>query len=138
MKRKAVWSAAAFLAFIATALLPHLSCSSSPGAFSIAPHTADEWNALVAKTIPDQQRAAKVGELGLQLIALFDSMKAEVEQLSAQAVALNENYSCTRGEMEGVMARFAEVRDRTLSKYRDVVFAMRSQVNEKEWKKLTD
>ena len=138
MKRQAVWKAGAFLTCIATALLLNLSCSSSPKASSVAPHTAEEWSALVGQTIPDQQRAVKVRELGLQLIALFDSMKAEVEQLSAQAVALNENYSCTRGEMEGVMARFAEVRDRTLSKYRDVVFAMRSQVNEAEWKKLTD
>lgn len=138
MKRKAVWKAGAFLMCIVAALLLNLSCSSSPKAFSDSPHAAEEWNALVGQTIPDQQRAAKVRELGLQLIALSDSMKTEVEQLSAKAVALNENYTCTRGEMEGVMARFTEVRERTLSKYRDVVFAMRSQVNEKEWKKLTD
>lgn len=138
MERKAVWKTGAFLTVIATALLLHLSCSSSPDASSPSPHTAEEWSALVGKTIPDQQRAAKLQALGLELIALSDSIKAEVEQLSAQAVALNEEYSCTREEMQRVMDQFTEVRKRTLARYRDVVFAMRSQVNENEWKKLTD
>jgi hypothetical protein len=138
MKRKAVWKVGAFPTIIATAFLLHLSCSSSQEVFSIPPHAADEWIALVGKTIPDQQRAARVGELGLQLIALSDSMKAEVQQLSAKAVALSENYSCTKEEMQRVMDQFTGVRNRTLSRYRDAVFAMRSQVNEREWKKLTD
>lgn len=138
MKRTTVWKASALLTCIVTALLPQLSCSSSPKALSVSPHTADEWNALVGETIPDQARAAKVREMGLQLIALSDSMKAEVEQLSVKATALNEDYSCTREEMQSVMAQFTKVRNRTLSQYRDVVFAMRTQVNEKEWSKLTD
>ena len=138
MKRIASWKVGAVLAFIASALLLNLSCSSTPKALSISPHTGDEWNALVRETIPDQERAAKVRDLGLQLVALSDSMKAEVDQLSAKAVALNENYSSTREEMQNVLAAFAVERNMILSKYREVVFAMRAQVNEKEWKKLTD
>jgi hypothetical protein len=91
MEKTAIWKAGAFRASIASSLLLHLSCSSTPKALSISPHTEDEWNALVRETIPDHQRAAKVRELGLQLVVLSDSMKAEVEQLSAKGVALNVN-----------------------------------------------
>jgi len=138
MKRIASWKVGAVLGFIVSALALNLSCSSTPKALSVSPHTGDEWNALVRETIPDQERAAKVRELGLQLVALSDSMKAGVEQLSAKGVALNENYSSTREEMQSMLAEFAAERNRILSKYREVVFAMRGQVNEREWKKLTD
>jgi hypothetical protein len=138
MKRIASWKVGAVLGFIVSALALNLSCSSTQKALSVSPHTGDEWNALVRETIPDQERAAKVRELGLQLVALSDSMKAGVEQLSAKGVALNENYSSTREEMQSMLAEFAAERNRILSKYREVVFAMRGQVNEREWKKLTD
>jgi hypothetical protein len=138
MKRIAMCKAGAFLAFLASALLLNLSCSSTPKALSLSPHTGDKWNALVRETIPEQQRATKVRELGLQLETLSDSMKAAVEQLSAKGAALNEKYSSTREEMQSMLAEFAVVRKRILSKYREVVFAMRGQVNEREWEKLTD
>jgi hypothetical protein len=127
---------------VMTLLLPVLwlvvSCSSSSEQFSFSSSTVDEWNALVDKTIPEQDRAAKVKNLGKQMIDLANTMTQEYENLNASFVKLNENYNTTREDANKVLGDFLKTREITFDNYRDIIFAMRSEVSAEEWKKLTD
>lgn len=114
-----------------------ISCSSTSTQLSLSHNSADEWIALVEKTIPEQQRVEKVKKLGLEMIDLANTMSKQVEDMSKEATSLNENYETTKEEMQKVLSTSIEVRNATFSKYRDVVFAMRSEVTADEWKELT-
>lgn len=115
-----------------------VTCSSTSEQFSFSSSTVDEWNALVDKTIPEQDRAAKVKNLGKQMIDLANTMTQEYENLNASFVKLNENYNTTREDAKTVLGDFLETRKTTFGNYRDIIFAMRSEVSAEEWKKLTD
>ena len=92
---------------------------------------------MVEKTIPEQQRVEKVKKLGLEMIDLANTMSQQVEDMSKEATSLNENYETTKVEMQKVLSKSIEVRNATFAKYRDAVFAMRSEVTADEWKELT-
>jgi hypothetical protein len=115
-----------------------VTCSSTSEKFSFSHSTTDEWNALVDKTIPEQDRAARVKKLGLQMIDLTNLMTDEYEKLDASLLKLNENYNTTREDAKKVLGDFLETRKTTFGQYRDVIFAIRSEVSAEEWKKLTD
>ena len=114
-----------------------VSCSSNSAKLSPSQHTPDEWASVVDKTIPEQKRAAKVKQLGLQLIELADSATQHIEELSAKAALLNEDYGTPREELQKLFDEFVKTRKLALTKYRDIVFAMRSEVSAEEWSKLT-
>jgi len=118
--------------------LMSVSCSSTSEQFSFSHDTVDEWNTLVDKTIPEQERALKVKKLGTKMIELANEMTLEYENLDASFVKLNENYNTTREDVNKILGDFLETRKITFDNYRDVVFAMRSEVSAEEWKKLTD
>lgn len=115
-----------------------VSCSSSSEQFSFSKDTVDEWNTLVDKTIPEQERAIKIKKLGTQMIGLANEMTLEYEDLNASFEKLNENYNSTREDAKKVLGDFLETRKKSFDNYRDVIFAMRSEVSAEEWKKLTD
>jgi len=118
--------------------LMSVSCSSTSEQFSFSHDTVDEWNTLVDKTIPEQERALKVKKLGTKMIELANELKLEYENLDASFVKLNENYNTTREDVNKILGDFLETRKITFDNYRDVIFAMRSEVSAEEWKKLTD
>jgi len=118
--------------------LMSVSCSSTSEQFSFSHDTVDEWNTLVDKTIPEQERALKVKKLGTKMIELANEMTLEYENLDASFVKLNENYNTTREDVNKILGDFLETRKITFDNYRDVIFAMRSEVSAEEWKKLTD
>jgi len=118
--------------------LMSVSCSYTSEQFSFSHDTVDEWNTLVDKTIPEQERALKVKKLGTKMIELANEMTLEYENLDASFVKLNENYNTTREDVNKILGDFLETRKITFDNYRDVIFAMRSEVSAEEWKKLTD
>jgi hypothetical protein len=138
MRTMTVWKLSMSVVAVGLIFLMSVSCSSTSEQFSFSHNTVDEWNTLVDKTIPEQERALKVKKLGTKMIELANEMTLEYENLDASFVKLNENYNTTREDVNKILGDFLETRKITFDNYRDVVFAMRSEVSAEEWKKLTD
>jgi hypothetical protein len=126
-----------FLFFTLTTLSLIVSCSSSSKEFSLSPYTVDEWVVLVDGTIKEQERAAKVKQLGFQLLELADSATGHILKLSERTVALNENYETTLEEFQKLSDEYIEAQRLAFIKYREIIFAMRSEVSEEEWNILS-
>jgi len=138
MRTMTVWKLSMSAVAVGLIFLMSVSCSSTSEQFSFSHDTVDEWNTLVDKTIPEQERALKVKKLGTKMIELANEMTLEYENLDASFVKLNENYNTTREDVNKILGDFLETRKITFDNYRDVIFAMRSEVSAEEWKKLTD
>ena len=130
-------NAAILLAFIPLVLALFVSCSSAPttGLFT-ADEAGQDWNATVDETIKEPQRAAKLKQLGLQLIDVSGSIQQDIADFNKKAMALNENYDATHEEFQQLIDEFAEIRAPKYAEYRDIIFAMRSEVSADEWKAL--
>lgn len=113
-----------------------VSCSSTPEKVEISEATVAEWNATVDKTIQDPQRAAKLKDLGQQLIDVSEATEQDIEVLNRQFMALNENYNATQADMQELVGDFQETRNARFAQYRDIIFAMRREVSADEWKHL--
>jgi hypothetical protein len=138
MRTKTVWKLSMSAVAVGLIFLMSVSCSSTSEQFSFSHDTVDEWNTLVDKTIPEQERALKVKKLGTKMIELANELTLEYENLDSSFVKLNENYNTTREDVNKILGDFLETRKITFDNYRDVIFAMRSEVSAEEWKKLTD
>jgi DNA anti-recombination protein RmuC len=115
-----------------------VSCSSTPAKVELSEETVAEWNAAVDKTIQDPQRAAKLKDLGKQLIDVSEATEQDIEALNRQMMALNEDYNATQAEMQELIGDFQETRNARFAQYRDIIFAMRSEVSADEWKHLIE
>ena len=113
-----------------------IACSSSPKKHALTDETVAQWNAAVDKTITEPQRAAKLKELGQQMIDVADSIQQDVEALNEKIMLLNEDYAATHEELQQMIDEFSEKRNPKFAEYRDIVFAMRSEVSPEEWKAL--
>lgn len=113
-----------------------VSCSSTPEKVEISEATVAEWNATVDKTIQDPQRAAKLKDLGQQLIDVSEATEQDIDVLNRQFMALNENYNATEADMQELVGDFQETRNARFAQYRDIIFAMRREVSADEWKHL--
>ena len=114
-----------------------VACSSSPKKHALTDETVVQWNATVDRTITEPQRAAKLKELGQQMIDVADSIQQDVEALNQKITLLNEDYAATHEELQQMIDEFSEKRNPKFAEYRDIVFAMRSEVSPEEWKALT-
>jgi uncharacterized coiled-coil DUF342 family protein len=114
-----------------------VSCSSSPKKVELTDETTQEWNATVEKTIKEPERAAKLKQLGQQLIDVSASIQQDVQTFNQQAMALHENYDATHEELQKLVDEFSQNRNPKFVEYRDIIFAMRSEVSADEWKALT-
>lgn len=124
------------------ALLPlmfvlFVSCSSTPKKVELTDETTAQWNATVEKTIAEPHRWGKLKQLGQQLIGVSSSIQKDVEAFNQQAMALHENYDATHEELQQLIGEFSEKRNPKFAEYRDIIFAMRSEVSADEWKALT-
>jgi FtsZ-binding cell division protein ZapB len=126
------------LALVPLVLALFVSCSSAPEKVELTPETTQHWNATVEKTIAEPERAAKLKQLGQQLIDVSSSIQQDIEALNQQAMALHENYDATHEELQQLIGKFSEKRNPKFAEYRDIIFAMRKQVSAEEWKALTD
>ena len=52
--------------------------------------------------------------------------------------ALHERYDATHEELQVLVNDFSQERNPKYAKYRDIIFAMRSEVSADEWTALTD
>lgn len=136
MRKILVKKSTAVLMLIFISLWQVVSCSSTKENFSISHYTPDKWSAVVDKAIPEQQRAAKVKQLGLRLLELASSATEDILDLSAKSVALNENYQSTREDLQKLFSKFVETRKMAFTEYREIIFSMRSEVSAEEWDKL--
>lgn len=114
-----------------------VACSSSPKKHALTDETVAEWNATVDKTISEPQRAAKLKELGQQMIDMTYSIQQDVEAFNHKVMLLNEDYAATHEELQQMIDEFSEKRNPKFAEYRDIVFSMRSEVSPEEWKALT-
>jgi DNA anti-recombination protein RmuC len=115
-----------------------VSCSSSPNKVELTEETTEHWNAQVEETIKDPERAAKLKKLGQQLIDVSSAIQQDIETANQQLIALNENYDATHEELQKILGDFSEKRNPKFDEYRDIIFAMRSEVSAEEWKALID
>ncbi len=120
------------------AILLFVSCSSAPKQILLTEETTQHWNATVEKTIAEPQRAAKLKQLGQQLIDVSSSIQQDVEAFNQQAMALHESYDATHEELQHLIDELSKKRNPKYAEYRDIIFAMRSEVSADEWKALTD
>ena len=58
-----------------------VSCSSAPEKVELTHETTQHWNAMVEKTIAEPERAAKLKQLGQQLIDVSSSIQKDIETL---------------------------------------------------------
>jgi len=130
--------AIALLLALPLVLFLFVSCSSSPKKVELSVETVQEWNAAVEKTIKDPLRADALKQLGRQLIDVSRSIQQDVEAFNQQAMALNEKYDATHDELQQLIDEFSAQRNPKFAEYRDLIFAMRSEVSAEEWKALTD
>lgn len=130
-------------AFLLLALIPLafwiiVSCSSAPKKVELTDETTAHWNAAVEKTIKEPQRAAKVKEHGQQLIDVSKSIQQDIEAFNQKAIKLNEEYDTTKADFKQWMSEWTKERNPKLDQYRDIIFAMRSEVSAEEWKSLME
>jgi uncharacterized coiled-coil DUF342 family protein len=131
------YNIAFFIALIPLALVLFVSCSSTQKKVELADETTADWNATVEKTIAEPHRWGKLKQLGQQLIDVSSSLQQDVEAFNQQAMALHENYDATHEELQQLIGEFSEIRNPKYAEYRDIIFAMRSEVSADEWKALT-
>ena len=129
--------AIAFLLALPLVLFLFVSCSSSPKKVELTDETAQQWNAAVEKTIAEPERAAKLKQLGQQLIDVSSSIQQDVEAFNQKAMALNEDYDATHEQLQQLIDEFSAQRNPKFAEYRDIIFAMRNEVSAEEWQALT-
>ena len=136
MKKSSGYKTAFLWALIPLAFWMVVSCSSVSKKDALTDEIVADWNATVEKTISEPERAAKLKELGQQMIAVADSIQQDVEALNQKVMLLNEDYAATHEELQQMVDQFAEQRNPKFAEYRDIIFAMRSEVSPEEWKAL--
>ena len=137
MKKSSGYKTAFLWALIPLVLWTVVSCSSLSKKDSLTDETVADWNATVEKTISEPERAAKLKELGQQMIDVSNSIQQDVKALNQKVALLNENYAATHEELQQMVEEFSEKRNPKFAEYRDIIFAMRSEVSPEEWKALT-
>jgi DNA anti-recombination protein RmuC len=131
-------SAIALLMALPLMIAMFVSCSSSPKKVELTEETTQHWNVQVEESIKDPQRAAKLKKLGQQLIDVSSSIQKDIETFNQQAMVLHEKHDATHEELQKLIDELSEKRNPKFAEYRDIIFAMRKEVNAEEWKALTD
>ena len=127
----------AFLLTLPLVVAMFVSCSSTPNTGLFATdEAANDWNATVDKTIKEPERAAELKRLGQQLIDVSSSIQQDIADFNKKAMALNENYDATHEDLQVLIDDLVEKRNPKYAEYRDLIFAMRSEVSADEWKAL--
>ena len=136
MQRESKRNIAIFVVLVPLVTALFVACSSTPKKAELTEGTAQQWNAQVDTTIAEPERAAKLKALGLQLIEVSDSIQRDVDEFNRQAMQLNEKYDATHEELQQLVDAFSAKRNPKFAEYRDIIFAMRSEVSPAEWKAL--
>lgn len=127
-------AAPAVLALLMLGLLA--ACSQPKGEVTSLASAQAAWDATVERAVPDPTRAARAKALGREMAAVQQAMAQDLAALNAQAITLNSDPRTTAEEIRRVSLAFAEQRQRAYAQYRDLVFALRAEVSEAEWKVL--
>ncbi len=114
-----------------------LSCSSAPEHPLLDTAVGEDWNASVDKHIAEPQRAARLKQLGAELVTVANSIQQDVEALERKLMDLNENYGANQEQFEQLLEDFSRQRRPKFARYRDILFAMREEASADQWKALT-
>jgi hypothetical protein len=114
-----------------------VSCSSAPKKPELNSAVGKEWNVSVDKTIVDPQRAARLKQLGDELVAVSSSIQKDIDNLNMNLMELNETYAASHDQFERLLEEFRQQRKPKFDRYRDIIFAMRDEASAAEWKALT-
>jgi len=128
----------ALMALVPLAILLFVSCSSTPDKISFDNETIGQWNAAVEKTIAQPQREASLKVLGQKLIDTATAIQQDVEAFNEKAIKLNQRYDASEAELQQIVVEYSDKRNQNFAEYRDIIFAMRSEVSADEWKALND
>ncbi len=102
----------------------------------LADESTGQWDAAVEKHVHDAARAARLKDLGHELIALGRTMRGQEAELQERAFALWSTYDATAGQARDQAESWAKRRRDDYARYRDLVFAMRREATAEEWKAL--
>ena len=138
MQKKSRYRVAFLAALVPLVFMLFVSCSSSPQKVELTPETTQHWDAQVDETIKDPQRVAKLKQLGQQLIDVSGLIQQNIEAFNQRAMALHEKHDAKHEELQQLIDELRETQKPKYAEYRDVIFAMRSEVNAEEWTALTD
>ncbi len=132
------WSSTAARWLVAAALIcAAASCSRTKHDLASLDRRAGEWTATVDRTVHDPERAARVKALGAQLGELQRTMARDLAALNEKAATLNADYAATPEQVRELARSYADERRAAFARYRDLVLAMRREVNAAEWKELS-
>jgi uncharacterized coiled-coil protein SlyX len=134
IRRPICWA----LAVLGTGLVVSCSTSKKETPAEKQASAIAEWNKAVAKHIPDEQRAQTLRELGHQMIAMQQTLMDELNDLNDQVAQLNISYDTSKAEIDQIYSAFTQKKNASLEQYRDILFAMRKQTSEHEWKALVN
>jgi len=116
-----------------------VACSSTQSQpLALDDATAKQWDVTVEKVIAEPERAEKLKSLGHELIDVSHSIMQDVNALEVKVAALNKKYDATDLPLQTLVDDFKQKRNPKYVQYRDILFAMKSEVNAGEWKALND
>ena len=137
MKKRSGYKLIYSLLLIPLALVLMVSCSSKkPEPLALNNETKQQWAITVGKVIAEPERAAKVKDLGDELIDVSKEIMHDVDTLREKIAVINKDYDATDKELQTLVEEHTQQRDPKFARYRDIIFAMRSEVNADEWKAL--
>lgn len=137
MKRQKQYAMSALFLSAVLALSIVVSCASSPEALVPYEGATSKWDEVIDSNIPDALRADKLKQLGHQMTDLSNAISHDVKLLNERMMALHTDYNATAEQKQKLIEGFTQKRNAAFAQYRDIIFAMRSQVSPQEWKKLT-
>lgn len=137
MRRRPGMAKGTWLIFMALGIWFAMSCASQNAPLMPNEGTLSQWDATIEKHIPDAKRSANLKRLGRQLADLADAIRNDIDTLNEKATALNEKYDATTEEAQQLVSEYTKMRNPAFEQYRDIIFAMRSEVSAEEWKALT-
>lgn len=139
MRKRDNYRSVFMLLFVPLLLVLVASCSSTQSQpLTLDDETAKQWDMTVEKVIAEPERAEKLKRLGHDLIDISHSIMYDVDALKVKVVALNKEYDATEAQLQTLVDDFKQKRNPKYVQYRDILFAMKSEVNAAEWKALND
>lgn len=125
-----------FVPLISLLLLFSACTSTKPGPFVLEKGDVGQWEKRVVQVVAEPERAAKLKRLGRELIVVSEAIRHDIDELGAKIATLNKKFDANGDEFREILNEFRQKRNPKYEQYRDLLFAMRGEVDAQEWKEL--
>ncbi len=125
-----------FVPLISLLLLFSACTSTKPGPFVLEEGDVGQWEKRVVQVVAEPERAAKLKRLGRELIVVSEAIRHDIDELGAKIATLNKKFDADGDEFREILNEFRQKRNPKYEQYRDLLFAMRGEVDAQEWKEL--